>query len=93
MIEQSFAAIFVTYDVKIVEQRVEDRGLTYELEHTKTHESIRSSSASTDELTHEVASEPKVQYSVGVDPLDTEAQREMGPYTQIDSRPKPKWEI
>ncbi|KAF2131091.1 hypothetical protein P153DRAFT_337327 [Dothidotthia symphoricarpi CBS 119687] len=93
MIEQSLAAIFVTYQVEVVEQRVEDRGFTYELEHIKTRESVKSSSASTEELTQGLGSDSKVQYSLGVDPLDAEAHREMGPHTHIGSRPKPKWEI
>jgi hypothetical protein len=88
IIEQSFSAIFVSFDVEIVEQRVENRGLSYELEHTQSRGSRKSSSASTEELTH-----GKTSYSVGLDPLDQEAQNDAGPQTHINSQPKPKWEI
>lgn len=93
IVEQSLTAILVTYDVEIVEQRVEDRGFSYELKHLKTCGCRKNSSASTEELTQVSDSESRAQYTLGVDPLDSKAQREMGPHTQIDSRPKPKWEI
>jgi hypothetical protein len=93
IIEQSFAAIFVSYAIEIVEQRVEDHGLTYELKHTKTRGSVKSSSASTEELTQGISLDMKVQYSLGIDPLDVEAQSEMGLQTQINSQPKLKWEL
>jgi hypothetical protein len=93
IIEQSFTAIFVSYDVEIVEQRVDGHGLSYELEHKKSHESRKSSSASTEELTQGLT-QGKTQFSVGLDPLDTEAQLDLGPQTHIGSQPvKSKWEI
>lgn len=93
IIEQSIAAIFVSYTVEIVEQHIEDHRLTYELEHTKTRGSVKSSSASTEELTQGMTLDAKAQYSLGVDPLDVEAQSNMGLQTQINSQPKPKWEM
>lgn len=93
IIEQSFAAIFVRYDVEVVEQRIDTHGFAYELEHAKTHGSVNSGGTSTEDLTQGASGDAKVQYSVGLDPLDMEAQSEIGPHTQIRSQPKPKWQI
>jgi len=93
IIEQSLAAIFVSYAVEIVEQCVEEHELTCKLEYTNTRESVRSSDASTEELIQALSSDTKAQYTVGVDPLDMEAQSRIGPQTQIHSRPKLKWHV
>lgn len=93
IVEQSLTAIFVTYNVEVTEQHVEDRDPSYELKHFETCGRRINSTASTEELTHGLNSRSKVQYTLGMDPLDLDAQRKTGPYTQIDSRPKPKWEI
>lgn len=94
--QKSFAAIFVSHQIEVVETRVEAHGLAYELEHTKSqgHRSLRSDSGtSTHELTNNTEDGYKEQYSVGVDPLGLEAQSGQGLQTNIQSEPKRKWEI
>jgi hypothetical protein len=93
IIEQSLKAIFVSYDVEIFEQHIEVGEYSYGLEHTKACRGRKSSSASMEELTQGSGSDSRLQYSVGVDPLDSKAQRDIGPHTRIDSGPKYKWEI
>lgn len=96
VIQKSLSAIFVSHEIKVVETRIEDHGLAYELEHTKTggHHSTRSSSGtSTHELTRDAEEGYKESYSVGIDPLGSEAQSGAGLQTSINSAPKQKWEI
>jgi hypothetical protein len=101
VIQKSISAIFVSYEVKIEEQRIEDgHGLAYTLEHMKSSgpESLRSSSASiyglTDTLDNTGSEEsPPQKFSVGVDPLGPEAQSGVGLQTHIHSEPKAKWEL
>lgn len=96
IIEQSFSAIFISHDIHVVETRAEDRGLAYELEHTKSQgqQSLRSSSGtSTHELTGESEESYKEQFSIGIDPLSAEAQNGQGLETKIGSEPRRRWEI
>ncbi|KAF2625596.1 hypothetical protein BU25DRAFT_473709 [Macroventuria anomochaeta] len=96
VIQKSFSAIFVSHEIEVVETRVDDHGLAYELEHMKTrgHHSLNSSSGtSTHELTNEMEDGYKESYSVGIDPLSIEAQSGRGLHTNINSEPKKKWEI
>ncbi|KAF2127152.1 hypothetical protein P153DRAFT_398518 [Dothidotthia symphoricarpi CBS 119687] len=94
VLQKSLSAIFVSYEVQITEDHVEDHGLAYELEHNKSERrgSVRScSGTSTDELTKEEEGfELKGQYPMGVDPFETR-----GPQVNIKSQPKPEphWEI
>lgn len=100
-LRQSFAAIFVSHEIKIEEECIEEEhGLAYQLEHVKTSEpqSFRSNSAaSTYCLTNDLengGSESAPQFSVGMDPLGEEAQSGAGLQTHIrSSRVKSKWEI
>jgi hypothetical protein len=98
VIERSFAAIFVSYEVDVVEERIhEDFGLAYELEHTKSQSqgSIRSGSGTSMEgLTREEEDGIKIpKFSVGPDPLDEETRGGGGFQTNVEAKPKPKWEI
>ena len=92
VIEQSFAAIFISHEIQVVETRVENHGLAYELKQTKTQHRRGSSTTSTRELTASASEDGHKEFSVGVDPLSAEAQN-MGPETNIDSGPRRKWEI
>jgi len=97
MLEKSFAAIFVQYEVNVTEERIEDEyGLAYELEHSKSRRegSIRSmSGTSVEGLTQkderDVGKVPK--YSVGLDPLGDDVRA--GYQTHVQAKPKPNWEI
>ncbi|KAF9693665.1 hypothetical protein EKO04_008337 [Ascochyta lentis] len=96
VMQKSLSAIFVSHEIEVVETRIEDHGLAYELEHTKTrgHHSLNSSSGtSTHELTNEAEDGYKEPYSVGIDPLSVEAQSGQGLHTDIKGQPKKKWEI
>jgi hypothetical protein len=103
VVQKSLSAIFVSVEVEIKEDQVEDEfGLAYRLEHMKSNgrQSLRSSSssASTYRLTSDLESgrseEPPVQkFSVGIDPLGPEAQSGAGLETHIRSQPKPKWDL
>ena len=92
VIEKSFEAIFISHEIQVVETRVENHGLAYELEHTKTAHRRGSSTTSTRELTATGSEDGYKEFSVGVDPLSAEAQN-MGPETNIDTGPRRKWEI
>lgn len=96
VLEKSFSAIFVSYEVQIVEERNENYGLAYELEHRKcaTEGSLKSSSTSTHELTENGDDEDVARrgFTVGVDPLSEEAKMG-GLRTDIKSTPKPKWQL
>lgn len=95
MIEKSLSAIFVSFDVEVVEERVNDHGLAYELEHRTTRQgSIKSNDTSTHELMNDEESGNAVRkvYTVGIDPLDEEA-RTTGLRTDVRTAPKPKWEL
>jgi hypothetical protein len=96
IIEKSFAAIFVQYEVNVTEERIDNEyGLAYELEHSKSRRdgSIRSmSGTSVEELTgknEDAGKAPK--YSVGLDPLGDEARNVY--QTSVQTKPKQKWEI
>lgn len=94
--QKSFSAIFVSHQIEVVETRIENHGLAYELEHTKSrgHQSLNSSSGtSTHELTNDMEDGYKEPYSVGIDPLGVEAQSGQGLQTNINSEPKKRWEI
>jgi hypothetical protein len=52
IVEQSLTAIFVTYNVEVTEQHVEDRDPSYELKHFETCGRRKNSTASTEELTY-----------------------------------------
>lgn len=94
--QKSFAAIFVQHEIQVEETRVDDHGLAYELEHTKSRgqQSLRSESGTS---TYELTSDPEDTYkepvSVGVDPLGAEAMSGQGLSTNIESEPKRRWEI
>ncbi|KAJ4365122.1 hypothetical protein N0V83_008740 [Neocucurbitaria cava] len=96
MIEKSLAAIFVSYELEIVEERVDDQGLVYEMEHMGGREgSLKSSGTSTQELTNEEDEEGgavRRVYTVGPDPLNDEA-RAGGFKADVRSKPKPKWAL
>ncbi|CAO2658584.1 Nn.00g063070.m01.CDS01 [Neocucurbitaria sp. VM-36] len=96
IIEKSLAAIFVSYELEVVEERVDDHGLVYELEHMEGREnSLKSSGTSTQELTNEEDEEGGLVgkvYTVGPDPLSEEA-RTVGLKTDVRSKPKPRWEL
>jgi hypothetical protein len=99
VIERSLASIFVSYEVKVTEEhvQVEDYGLAYELEHTKSQgqESTRSGSGTSMEgLTRDEEDGGKIpKFSIGPDPLDEETRAGVGFQTNVEARPKPKWEI
>jgi hypothetical protein len=97
VIQKSLTAIFVSHEIEVVEHRIiDDHGLAYELEHTKTrgHHSLNSDSGtSTHELTNDLEDGYKEPYSVGIDPLSVEAQNGVGLHTDIKSQPKKRWEI
>ena len=94
VIQKSLFGITVSYEVQIIEDRVNDFGLSYELEHAKLgkRSSTKSfSGTSTEGLTQEGdVIELQGQSPIGVDPFDTR-----GPQVNIKSQPtpKPKWEI
>jgi hypothetical protein len=97
IIERSLAAIFVSYEVDVTEERVHDGyGLAYELEHTKSagQSSLRSCSGTSMEgLTRDEDTNKAPKFSVGPDPLDEESKRETTFQTSVRTQPKPKWEI
>lgn len=97
IIERSFAAIFVSYEVDVTEERVQDGyGLAYELEHTKSagQESLRSvSGESMEGLTREDDVNNAPKFSVGPDPLNEESRRDTTFQATVRTQPKPKWEI
>jgi hypothetical protein len=98
IIEKSLSAIFVSYEVQVVEERVDDYGLAYELEHMKDRGrsgSIKSSGTSTQELTNEdeeVAHSKKPSFTVGFDPLSEEAKG-TGLSTNVETKIQPKWQL
>ncbi|KAF2849048.1 hypothetical protein T440DRAFT_453542 [Plenodomus tracheiphilus IPT5] len=96
VLEKSLSAIFVSYEVQIVEERVgDDYGLAYELEHRKTADgSVKSSGTSTHELTEDGHNDGDMrrEYTVGFDPLSEEAKSQ-GLTTEVQSQPKAKWQI
>lgn len=92
-IEKSVSAIFVSFEVQVVEERVNECGLSYELEHTSIPEgSLKSGGTSTHELRGDKGSrgDSMGDYTVGVNPLNEDANT-YGPRTEIQSRPKPRW--
>lgn len=97
IIEKSFTAIFVQYEVNVTEERVNDEyGLAYELEHSKSRRegSLRSmSGTSVEELTgkNEPDASKAPKYSVGLDPLGDEVRNVY--QTSVQTKPKRKWEI
>lgn len=96
IIEKSFAAIFVSYEVNVTEERIHgEYGLAYELEHSKSRRegSLRSTSGTSVEgLTKNHDENTKApKYSVGIDPLGEDAS--MGYQTRVQTKPRPKWEI
>lgn len=99
IIEQKFSAIFVSYEVQVVEERVDhnEYGLAYELEHTKRQrEGITRSYSGTsiEGLTKEVEGYGTVpKYSIGADPLNNDPKSGTGFQASVQSKPKPKWEI
>ena len=96
IIEKSFASIFVSYEVRVVEERVDDYGLSYELEHKHTTDraSIKSSGTSTRELTQQDEEHnKKPQFSVGCDPLNEEAKN-AGFSANVETlAAPPKWQL
>lgn len=97
IVERSLAAILVSYEVQVVEERVDDYGLTYELEHKKTNDrmSIKSSGTSTRELTQQEEDNngKRQQFTVGCDPLNEE-RRNAGFTANIETlAAPPKWQI
>jgi len=96
IIEKSLAAIFVSYEVNVTEERIyDDYGLAYELEHQKSRRegSVRSISGTSEEgLTREDNTGTKApKYSVGIDPLGEESNTRF--QASVQSKPKPNWEI
>ncbi|KAH9876232.1 hypothetical protein J1614_004111 [Plenodomus biglobosus] len=96
IIEKSLSAIFVSFEVDMVEERVgDDYGLAHELEHMNTADgSLKSSGTSTHQLTEDGNNDGNVvrEYTVGLDPLSEQA-RTQGLTTQVKSKPKADWEI
>jgi hypothetical protein len=97
IIEKSLSAIFVSYEVQVVEERVDEYGLAYELEHMKSRGksgSIKSSGTSTQELTNEDEDvhARKPGFTVGFDPLNEEAKG-AGLSTNVETRVQPKWQV
>ncbi|KAH8730295.1 hypothetical protein GQ44DRAFT_607487 [Phaeosphaeriaceae sp. PMI808] len=94
IIEQSIAAIFVSVEVNVIEERLDD---DYELGYPKDRKlgKMRSiGGTSVEELTKGSRGEMKVsQYSIGLDPLDEQGRIRVGPQASIHSKPKPKWEL
>lgn len=94
VLQKSLAAIFVSYEVHITEDRLENHGLAYELEHAYSRRkySLKSSDGtSIEELAEgEENIETRELYPMGVDPFETR-----GPKVDIKSQPKaePKWVI
>ncbi len=91
MIEKSLGAIFVSFEVEIVEEHIDEHGLAYELEHRKGREgSIRSGSGvSIQELIRDEelgGGELGRQYSIS-------KVNAIGVQTAVKGNPKPKWEI
>ncbi|KAJ4294371.1 hypothetical protein N0V90_008061 [Kalmusia sp. IMI 367209] len=109
VIEQSFAAIFVTKEIQITEQRrysFADHGLAYELEHSDTMRrqgSMKSESATSRESLviaremsgNELDEHYKDPYlAAQVDPFRDIAQEPgIGVQTNVDSKPKDKWRL
>ncbi|KAH3917075.1 hypothetical protein HBI56_122630 [Parastagonospora nodorum] len=99
IIEKSLAAIFVSYEVDVTEERVQDEyGLAYELEHTKSagQQSLRSVSGTSMEgltMTTEEDTNRVPKFSVGRDPLEQDTRAVTGFQASVETRPKPKWEI
>ncbi|KAF1921699.1 hypothetical protein BDU57DRAFT_436789 [Ampelomyces quisqualis] len=96
IIERSLAAIFVSYEVDVTEEHIQnDYGLAYELEHTKSarQTSLRSvSGTSLEGLTGDYANKaPK--FSIGPDPLNETSSRDATFQASVRTLPKPKWEI
>lgn len=96
IVEQSFSSIFVKFEVQMVEERVsDDYGLAYELEHRITSDpSLKSSGTSTHELTDQRNEERGLSndYPHGCDQL-SEVSKTQGLTTEIQSLPKPRWEL
>jgi hypothetical protein len=93
VIQKSFAAIFVSFEVEIKE---------YRLEHMKSNgrESLKSNSSTasiyraTSDLENARSEEQKApKFTVGIDPLSVEAQSGAGLETHIRSQPKPNWKL
>lgn len=104
VLEKSLAAIFVTREVHITHnERLDDRGLNYELEHQGVgrHGSVKSESGhSRESLTRQISNDGglsdhyKDQYVLAqVDPLAGENMPGLGVETNVDSKPKPSWRI
>jgi hypothetical protein len=99
IIEKSLSAIFVSYEVNVTEERVQDDyGLAYELEHTKSagQQSLRSVSGTSMEgltMTREEDGNKAPKFSVGPDPLDEDTRAVTGFQASVQTKPKPKWEI
>ncbi|KAH7401563.1 hypothetical protein BKA66DRAFT_556005 [Pyrenochaeta sp. MPI-SDFR-AT-0127] len=93
IIEKSLSAIFVSFEVEIVEEHIDDYGLAYELEHTEGRNGrIQSiSGTSTQELSKEEEGGmvAKRDCNMGFDTLNEEPSVK----TDIKSTPKPKWEL
>lgn len=94
IIEKSVSAIFVSFEVEVVEERVDDYGLAYGLEHSNDREErVQSiSGTSTQELTKEEECGGGVvrrDFTPGFDTLNEEPSVK----TDIKSTPKPKWEL
>ncbi|KAL6706100.1 hypothetical protein ACN47E_006016 [Coniothyrium glycines] len=94
VIERSLAAIFVSFEVQVVEERVDGHGLAYDLEHMKVATaSIKSSGMSTHELmADDYSDDVRRVFTVGADPLNYDANMS-GLRTDIQSKPKPRWEL
>jgi hypothetical protein len=99
IIEKSFTAIFVSYEVDVTEERAQDEyGLAYELEHTKSagQQSLRSVSGTSMEgltMIKEEDANNGPKFSVGPDPLEEDSAAGTGFQASVETRPKPKWEI
>jgi hypothetical protein len=95
IIQKSLAAIFVSYEVQVVEERVDNY---YELEQSKGIDrsgSIKSNGTSTQELTHEddeTAHGRKPGFTVGFDPLNEDVNR-AGFTAKVQTKEQPKWEL
>ncbi|CAE7193894.1 hypothetical protein PTNB73_08721 [Pyrenophora teres f. teres] len=95
IIEKSFQAIFVSYEVEVVEERI-DYSAQYELDTKELGRtgSMKSNGTSTRELTseYEDAHVRAPEFTVGVDPTN-ELARSQGFVTNVETQRPPKWQL
>ncbi len=99
LVEKSLAAIFVSFEVEVKEERVINPNSEYELNRKPSHESLKSATGSVQWLIkdEELGWDLSKQYTVTnppapVDPW-TNGWNENRVKTDIKSKPKSKWEM